>query len=82
MNMATEEDNFDIDIYGDGGGEDYQQEAAESVEAEQPQSLHQKGQSHNILPKRFRLRLILLLSTVTMGNRTLVHRSITHNRVK
>ncbi|KAL8763861.1 MAG: hypothetical protein Q9184_000457 [Pyrenodesmia sp. 2 TL-2023] len=32
--MATEEDNFDIDIYGDGGGEDYQQVAAESVEAE------------------------------------------------
>lgn len=26
--MATEEDNFDIDIYGDGG-EDYQQDAAE-----------------------------------------------------
>ncbi|KAL8688202.1 MAG: hypothetical protein Q9224_004944 [Gallowayella concinna] len=31
--MATEEDNFDIDIYGDGG-EDYQQEAPESTEAE------------------------------------------------
>ncbi|KAL8991478.1 MAG: hypothetical protein Q9177_000102 [Variospora cf. flavescens] len=32
--MATEEDNFDIDIYGDGGGEEYQQEAAESTGAE------------------------------------------------
>lgn len=34
MTMATEEDNFDIDIYGDGGGEEFQQEAAESIEAE------------------------------------------------
>lgn len=32
--MASEEDNFDIDIYGDGGGEDYQQEASEPIEAE------------------------------------------------
>lgn len=32
--MATEEDNFDIDIYGDGGGEGYQQEAPESIKAE------------------------------------------------
>ncbi|KAL8863477.1 MAG: hypothetical protein Q9178_000158 [Gyalolechia marmorata] len=31
--MATEEDNFDIDIYGDGG-EDYQQEAPEATEPE------------------------------------------------
>ena len=32
--MATEEDNFDIDIYGDGG-EDYQQEApGETVKSE------------------------------------------------
>lgn len=41
--MATEEDNFDIDIYGDGGGEDYQQEAAESVEAEKPPDSAQEG---------------------------------------
>lgn len=33
--MATEEDNFDIDIYGDGG-EDYQQEAPESTDTEKP----------------------------------------------
>ncbi|KAL8733637.1 MAG: hypothetical protein Q9166_002047 [cf. Caloplaca sp. 2 TL-2023] len=33
--MATEEDNFDIDIYGDGG-EDYQQEAPEATENEKP----------------------------------------------
>ncbi|KAL9600626.1 MAG: hypothetical protein Q9219_003059 [cf. Caloplaca sp. 3 TL-2023] len=31
--MATEEDNFDIDIYGDGG-EDYQQETSEVAQAE------------------------------------------------
>lgn len=33
--MATEEDNFDIDIYGDGG-EDYQQEAPEASDAGKP----------------------------------------------
>lgn len=32
--MAAEEDNFDIDIYGDGGGEEYQREAAIPIEAE------------------------------------------------
>lgn len=31
--MATEEDNFDIDIYGDGG-EDYQQDNPEPIKAE------------------------------------------------
>ncbi|KAL8897239.1 MAG: hypothetical protein Q9207_007313 [Kuettlingeria erythrocarpa] len=40
--MATEEDNFDIDIYGDGGGRDYQQEAPVSVEAvKNPESVPQ-----------------------------------------
>ncbi|KAL8675276.1 MAG: hypothetical protein Q9168_000397 [Polycauliona sp. 1 TL-2023] len=33
--MATEEDNFDIDIYGDGG-EDYQQEAPEATDTGKP----------------------------------------------
>ena len=33
--MATEEDNFDIDIYGDGG-EDYQQETVETAKTEEP----------------------------------------------
>lgn len=33
--MATEEDNFDIDIYGDGG-EDYQQDNAENPKADNP----------------------------------------------
>lgn len=31
--MAAEEDNFDIDIYGDGG-EDYQQDSASPIQAE------------------------------------------------
>ncbi|KAL8722236.1 MAG: hypothetical protein Q9225_001223 [Loekoesia sp. 1 TL-2023] len=33
--MATEEDNFDIDIYGDGG-EDYQQETPETTKVDNP----------------------------------------------
>ncbi|KAL8781503.1 MAG: hypothetical protein Q9213_005976 [Squamulea squamosa] len=45
--MATEEDNFDIDIYGDGG-EDYQQEAPEVTESEKPI----ESGSHNAEPPR------------------------------
>ncbi|KAL8708256.1 MAG: hypothetical protein Q9220_006833 [cf. Caloplaca sp. 1 TL-2023] len=37
--MATEEDNFDIDIYGDGGGEDYQQESPDTTKAEDQSDL-------------------------------------------
>ncbi len=45
--MATEEDNFDIDIYGDGGGGVYQQEAPVSVEAvKHPESTPQAAKSH------------------------------------
>lgn len=42
--MATEEDNFDIDIYGDGG-EDYQQDGA-GVENVQTEASRQPTTSH------------------------------------
>ncbi|KAL8953988.1 MAG: hypothetical protein Q9222_000198 [Ikaeria aurantiellina] len=38
--MATEEDNFDIDIYGDGGGEDYQQEPPDTAKSEDRSNLN------------------------------------------
>ena len=49
--MATEDDNFDIDIYGDGdGGEDYQQNDHEPIKANDVPD--QGSQNHMEVPQQ------------------------------